>query len=110
MDRDRADVEFGQPRTERLGFRRWAYAPTPGGRIVDEDLERSGADLVGPVDGAHHATTERQVSTEATSVGKHSGDGTTRGPGGMCAATQPKATVASYPFVAVLADPGRPVV
>ena len=96
VDGDRSDVAFGQPRTERLGLGRRALAASPGRRVVAEDLQRGGADLVGPIDGADHPATERQVGTEAASVGKHPRHGTTRGPGGTCAATQPEATVASY--------------
>ena len=45
--------------------------PAPGRRVVGEDLERVGADLVRPVDGLDHPGPEGQVRAEASSVGKH---------------------------------------
>ena len=78
VDGDRPDVELGQAGAERGRLGRWLRATAPGGRVVDEDLERAGADLVGAVDGLDHAVAERQVGAEASSVGKHPRHRTTR--------------------------------
>ncbi len=98
MDRDRPDVELGQAGTERGGFGRGLGAASPGGRVVDEDLERLRPDLVRAIDRPDHAVAERQVRAEASSVGKHPGMVRERPFGGCCIAAD--ATFASYGGVA----------
>ena len=63
----------------RRGLVRGRRTPPPGGRVVAEDLERRGADLVRPVDGLDHSARHGQVGAEAASVGKHPRHRTTCG-------------------------------
>ena len=78
VDGDRPDVVLRQARAERRQLRRRLLATAPRRRVVDEDLERSGADLVGAVDGLDHAVAERQVGAEPSAIGKHPRHRTTR--------------------------------
>ena len=73
MDSDRRDIVIGQPRTKGSQFSRRILAPFPGGRVIDEDLQRAGTDRVRPVDRLDHAAAERQVGTESSTIGKHHG-------------------------------------
>ena len=78
MDRDRPDVVLDEARAERRQLRGGSVASTPGRRVVGEDLERVGADLVGSVDRLDHAAAEREVGAEPSTSGKHPRHRTTR--------------------------------
>ena len=70
MDGDRADAQRRQAGPEGRQLGRRLRPPLPGGRVVGEDLERIGADRVGPLDGADHPLAERQVGSQRPAVGK----------------------------------------
>ncbi len=78
VDGDRPDVVLRQAGTERRQLRRGVLATAPRRRVVDEDLERSGADLVGAVDSLDHAVAERKVGAKPSAIGKHPRHRTTR--------------------------------
>ena len=73
MDGDRADVMLAQPIPEGRQLLRRLLASPPRGRVVGEDLDRVGADVVGPVDGLHHPAAQRQVGAESSTVRQHGG-------------------------------------
>ena len=79
MDRDRCDVVLGEAGPERRQLGRRQQSAAPRGRVVDEDLDRAGADLVGAIDGLDHAVAEREVGAKASAIGKHSRHRTTCG-------------------------------
>ena len=91
MDGDRPDAELGESGAEGRPLGRRFLAASPGGRVVGEDLERPGTDLVGAIDRLDHAAAQREVGAEASSVGKHPRHGTTRRrpPTGDRAGTRP---------------------
>ena len=70
MHGDRADPERRQPLAEGRQLGRRLRPPLPGGRVVDEDLERVGADRVGALDGPDHPGAEREVRAQRPAVGK----------------------------------------
>jgi hypothetical protein len=67
MDRDRCDRQLGEPPPEGLEAPWWLSSPAPGRGIVDEDLDRLGADDAGPIGGPQEPVTERQVDPQARS-------------------------------------------
>ena len=68
--RDPVDPERRQPLTEGRQLGRRLRPSLPGGRVVDEHLERVGSDRVGALDRPDHAASEREVRTQPPAVGK----------------------------------------
>ena len=68
MDRHGADVELGEafPKGVEVAWRRGS--PLPRRRVVDEDLDRARADLLGSLGGAPKALAEGQVDTDSGRV------------------------------------------
>ena len=73
MDGDRTHPELGQAGPEGRQLRGRLGSPTPGGRVVAEDLEGVEPDLVAAVDGVDHPLAERQVGADPSAVGNHCG-------------------------------------
>lgn len=80
MDGDRRDVELGETRPERIEVPRRRGAALPGRRVVDEDLDRPGADLAGTFRGPPKALAERKVDPDARPIGGQCGPERRGGP------------------------------
>jgi len=77
VDRHRPDVQIPEASPEGGLLARRLRASPPRGRVVGEDLQRVGADLVGALDRLDHAAAEREVGAEASAVWEHPRHGTT---------------------------------
>ena len=73
VDRHGPDVELGEAGVELRESAGRPRAALPCGRVVDEDLDRPGADLAGPLRGASQALAEGEVDPDARRVTRRGG-------------------------------------
>ncbi len=73
VDRNGRDPELGDAKPEGRQLARRRHPSFPCRRVVGEDLDRVGADLVGALHRADHPGAEGHVRTQAPAGGEHAG-------------------------------------